>query len=508
VHAEAAYDALVALFTVSPHGGEPYGVQIAVANGGFAWRFLVPGDGKRRVTGEAACWRLPPESRVWFAARPSDWKLKADAGEGLSAPLRDLHKVSPQGPVQTLPLVAELPGGRGYAAVTEAARYRYSGLRLKACPDGALRGVFTEPGGFEVEGRFRTPWRVLLLAPTLDALVNSDVVAGLNPPPDPALFGPDNWTAGGRSVWSRWQGDADYLTVEGEKRVIDCAARLTFEFTTLDEGWESWTNAWDTLKGVCGYAATNGVRVFVWKHAKELYLPEDNYAALRTFLDRVKAAGAAGVKVHVMNGEDAGLVAFGEWVLQEAAARKLLVHFHGCQKPCGESRTYPNELKRCVEGHAGYLPLAFSRPGGTTWAHQLAMAYLETSPLLVMAEHPQRLLNEPKLAEAVPFIQALPVAWDETRVLEGSRIGEVAALARRKGDVWYVAMLNGKPNLTLVSYAPFFTGWKRVRISQLADVDGRAEAFAATACSAAGDKALIVTLAPRGGYVARLTRDE
>ncbi len=558
-HAEARYDALVALFTVTPRDGEPYGVQFSVANQGFAWRFLVPGTGARRLNAETACWRLPAESRVWFGERRSDWKLKTYAGEWMSASLRELHTVSPQGPLQAMPLVAELPGGRGYALVTEAALYRYSGLRLEACADGALRGAFTEKDGFNVEGRFRTPWRVVMLAQTLDALVNNDLVASLNPPPDPTLFGEDGWTAGGRSVWSWWQGDAAYMTVEGEKRVIDCAARLKFEFATLDEGWETWTNAWDVLKEVCDYGRTNSVRVFVWKHSKELNLPDNGYAALRTFLDRVKSAGAAGVKIDFMNGEDAGLIAFDEWVLQEAAARKLLVNFHGCQKPSGESRTYPNEVTReavrglelnriteaylkkqrekgvdvsarkevpggenqnlpashnaalpftrCVVGQADYTPLAFSRPGDTTWAHQLAMAYLVTSPLLVMAEHPQRLLEEPRLAEAVPFLRTLPVAWDETRVLEGSRIGEVAALARRKGAVWYVALVNGTPNLKLVSFMPQFTGWRRVRITQIEDGKGSERSLVCSTRTVAGDASLIVTLEPCGGYVAKVERE-
>ncbi len=182
-HAEARYDALVALFTVTPREGEPYGIQFSVANQGFAWRFLVPGSGTRRVSAETACWRLPAESRVWFGERRSDWKLKSYAGEWMSAPLRGLRTVSPQGPLQPMPLVAELPAGRGYALVTEAALYRYSGLRLEACADGALRGAFTEKDGFTVEGRFRTPWRVVMLAETLDALVNNDLVASLNPPP-------------------------------------------------------------------------------------------------------------------------------------------------------------------------------------------------------------------------------------------------------------------------------------------------------------------------------------
>lgn len=559
VHAEARYDALVALYTVTPCEGPSYGVQFSVANEGFAWRFLVPGEGVRRVTEETANWRLPSSSRVWYAERLSDWKLKTYAGEWLSAPLSDLSKVSPKGPVQTMPLVAELPDGCGYAVVTEAALYRYSGMRLEALPDGALRGVFTEKNGFTVKGQFRTPWRVLLLAPTLNALVNSDLVAGLNPPPDPALFGSGDWTAGGRSVWSWWQGEPDYMTVASEKQMIDYASQLKFEFTTLDEGWESWTNAWGSLKEVCEYGRTKNVRVFVWKHSKELNLPENRYAALRAFLDQVKAAGAAGVKVDFMNGEDADLIAFDEWVLQEAALRQLLVNFHGCQKPSGESRTYPNEvtreavrgleLNRITENHlkvlaakgkkadasatvpggenqnipashnaalpftrgvvgpADYTPIAFSRPGETTWAHQLAMAYLVTSPLVVMAEHPRRLFGEPRLDPVIPFLQELPVTWDETRVLEGSRIGELAALARRKGSVWYVAMVNGTKAFKLVSFAPQFTGWRRVQMSQLADVSGAAADFAFATRTIKGDEPVIVTLEPNGGFVAKLARE-
>jgi len=557
-HAEGRCDAVMVLFAVTPCEGAPYGVQLAVADGGFAWRLLASDGKPHRVNAETACWRLPSASRTWFAERRSEWKLKTYAGEWIAASLADLCRVSPQGPVQTMPLVAELPEGAGYAVVTEVALFNYSGLRLEARPDGSLWGNFTEKDGFEVVGRLATPWRVLLLAPTLDALVNNDFVAALAPPPDPALFEPDGWTRGGRSVWSWWQGDTNYMDVAEEKRVIDCAARLKFEFTTLDEGWEAWSNKWATLREVCDYGRTNGVRAFVWKHSKELNLPTDDFAVLREFLDRARDAGAAGVKVDFMNGESADLVAFDTRVLREAAKRRLLVDFHGCQKPSGESRTFPNELTRegvrgmelnritegwlkrqggkgsnavarayvpggenqnlpashnaalpftrCVTGPADYTPIGFSRPGDTTWAHQLAAAYLIASPLLVMAEHPQRLLDDPRLAAAVPFVRDLPTAWDETRVLEGSRIGELAAMARRKGDVWYVAMLNGTPDLKLVSFSPSFTGWPRLRLTRLADVRGRAAAFDAQELEIAGDEPQIVTLAPCGGFVARLER--
>ncbi len=35
------------------------------------------------------------------------------------------------------------------------------------------------------------------------------------------------------------------------------------------------------------------------------------------------------------------------------------------------------------------------------------------------------------------------MVWDETIVLPGSRIGRLAAFARRAGDAWYLGVLNG-----------------------------------------------------------------
>lgn len=554
VQKESRLIAQRALCYAQPRSGPSFGLQIVVANTGVAWRFVVPGNGTRRVNSETACWRLPAESRIWFAERHSDWKLKTYAGEWLCTPILDLHAVSPQGPVQSMPLVAELPGGSGYAAVCESALFRYSGMRLLTEADGTLRGGFTEPAGFDIEGSIQTPWRVLMLAPTLHALVNNDLVAQLAPPPDPDLFPSEAWTRGGRSVWSWWQGRHDYMQPEAEKQMIDAAAALDFEFTTLDEGWEAWTNAWSVLRELCDYAHGRNVRVFVWKHSDPLNRPDHDFAALRRFLDQVKEAGAAGVKIDFMNSESFDTIVFDERVLREAAHRQLLVNFHGCQKPSGEARTYPNEITRegvrglnlnrmaeqarrrrgsaetpsyvpggesqelpashnaalpftrCLAGHADYTPLAFSHPGNTTWTHQLAMAYLVTSPLLVMAEHPRHLLEDPALTPALPFVRELPVCWDETRVLEGSRIGELAAFARRKGNVWFIAMVNGTDGLKLVSLDLTFTGWREVALTELADRVDAPSSFSPAARTITERSPLIVTLQPCGGYVAKLRR--
>jgi alpha-glucosidase len=41
------------------------------------------------------------------------------------------------------------------------------------------------------------------------------------------------------------------------------------------------------------------------------------------------------------------------------------------------------------------------------------------------------------------LVRALPVAWDETIVLPGAKIGRYAPFARRKGRDWWISVLNG-----------------------------------------------------------------
>lgn len=41
------------------------------------------------------------------------------------------------------------------------------------------------------------------------------------------------------------------------------------------------------------------------------------------------------------------------------------------------------------------------------------------------------------------MVRSIPSNWDETMALPPSEIGEVAVLARRKGDAWFLAAANG-----------------------------------------------------------------
>lgn len=492
-HSRARDHAREYVWEITHHPSEyAYILETRLYDDGFAYRFILPGQGVRHVDGEAAEWHLPTDSRVWFAERNSAWKLQTYAGEWTSASALELSTISSQGPIQTMPLLYKTTDGL-YLMVTEAALYEYSGMRLCADRDGSLRADFTEKDGFDLHDTITTPWRVLIVAEDLNQLVNTDIVTNLNPTPPPTLFADTSWIHPGRSLWSWWSGiDGRYMTVAGERAVIDLAAEMGYEYSTLDEGWEDLSDKWTTLREMADYAAGKGIGLFVWRHWEKLNNPTDNYSQMRSFMDSLADCGVKGLKIDFMNGEGLRQVRFTTTALANAARRHLLINFHGCQKPSGEVRTYPNELTRegvrgmelnritthylarmraagtpvieqphipgdenqnipashntilpftrCVVGPADYTPAGFSMPGDVLPTQQLACAYLITSPLTTLAENPFYLFREEYLRPALEFLQELPTCWDETIVLPQSQVGSLAAFARRCGTTWYLAI--------------------------------------------------------------------
>jgi alpha-glucosidase len=457
-----------------------YTIQCRMFDNGMAFRYLIAGKGHQLVQEEMTSFAVPAASGVWYFERNNSWKLQSYAGLWQYTPIDQLRTVSAQGPIQGKPLVLALPG-KQYAVITEAALYNYSGMRLKAIGNHTLQVNFTEGDtGFVVKGPLVTPWRTILYARNLNELVNNHVIEQLNPAPDPALFADTRYIKPGRSVWSWITRDEHYMEPAEETRFIDAAAQLGFEYTLIDEGWETkWPHKWEQLQLLCTAAAKKGVRIWVWKNSKEI-----RTAAQRdTFLDSVAMAGAAGIKTDFMNSEALPLITFEEDLLKAAAARKLMVNFHGCQAPTGESNTYPNEMTRegirgmelnimkepipawhnaalpftrFICGHGDYTPGFFSNKGRTTYTHQLALLYLFNSPFQCIAENPATLLTNNIYTPILRLLKTLPVTWDETIVLPGSEIGQLAAFARRKGRDWYVAVINGTDSARHFTLQPSF----------------------------------------------------
>lgn len=485
------------LFVVREQGKE-YEIEFRLSDEGCAFRYRFD-DGPYMVTKELTTFVLP-SAPVWFFERDNDWKLKTYAGLWKCTLTDSLHLISEQGPVQGKPLVLELTRGK-FALLTEAALYDYSGLRFRALGKRVLQADLTEKQGFQVDNRsLLTPWRVLIIADNLNRLVNNTMIRDLNPSPDAKLFADTSYIKPGRSVWS-WITKGDkYLDMKEEMRFVDAASALKFEYTLIDEGWETkWTDKWKQLKELCHFAARKNVGVWVWKHSKGL---KDAQVRDR-FLDSLKNIGVVGIKTDFMDSEAKELIDFEIGLLKAAAKRKLMVNFHGCQAPTGESKTFPNEMTRegvrgmelnimgepipaqhnasllftrFVVGHGDYTPGLFYNKANTTYAHQLALLYLFNSPLQCLAENPVRLLADRRFKLVIPLLRDLPVIWDETIVLDGSAIGELAVFARRKDDQWYVVAINGTKSDKKVSLQPSFltnTGnYEAALITDKEDLDG------------------------------------
>src|SRR5262245_54819531 len=199
--------------------GTSFTLDLRALDDAAAFRFQVPGSGAR-VPEAATVFRPPAGSTVFYhGAR--------DHYEGLYA--RRLLEEVPPGDWAAPPLTFRLPAGAGYASITEAGLRAYAGLMLQA--DG--KGGFTERLGHSVpasypytlrygednakrlaqpasvEGPIVTPWRIVLLGRDLQALVTSDAIPSLCPPPDAKLFPrglATPWLRPGRAVWRYLDG--------------------------------------------------------------------------------------------------------------------------------------------------------------------------------------------------------------------------------------------------------------------------------------------------------------
>jgi len=506
-----------------------YTIEARAFNDAVAFRHIIAGGDQPRVPDEATSFRLPAGSTVWshdLGGHYEDTYEKKDVGE-----IAAEQWAAP-------PVTFKLPGNAGYGSITEAALFNYSGMALQADGKRGFNVVLghkhpisypfrlrysndieqvSRPAA--ITGTITSPWRVIMVAADLNTLVNCDAVHNLCPTADPKLF-PNgmktDWVKAGRAVWKYLDRGAN--TFDEMKAFSRMAGELGFEYHVIEGFWSRWPD--EQLKELVDYSRQRGVGLILWKHSRQLRTPE----ARDEFFNKLQQAGAAGAKIDFFDHEHKEVVDLYTTLLSEAAKRRLVVNFHGANKPTGESRTFPNELireavrgmeasrlqeraghnatlpfTRFLAGHADYTPVHFgTRRGDTTWAHQIATAAVFTEPLLTYGAHPTNLLANP----AVEMIKSIPAAWDETIVLPPSEIGEVAAFARRSGDKWFLAIINGPAKRTLKVPLTFLRGGAHLT-SIVHDDPNEPAAVKLENTTVQPKDSLTVDLVSGGGFIAR-----
>lgn len=477
VHSSALNHCLGARVLIKHPASSPdYTLEVRVFNDGIGFRFNIAGAGQR-TPDEASTFKIPSGSTVWF--HDFEGHYEGVHQEKAISVVKDSEWAAP-------PLTIKLPGNRGYAAITEAALIDYAGMGLRA--DGQ-RGFMTVLGHalpvshpFDLRygkaeakrlsepavivGPITTPWRVIMVGPDLNTLVNCDIINSLSPPPNQTIFpqGPaTEWIKTGRAVWRYLDGGEN--TFDGIKDFSRLAGQLGFEYNVVEGIWARWTEA--QMRELVDYSNQQHVQLWFWKHSRTLRTPQ----ARQEFFSLLNSLGVVGAKIDFFDHEAKEIIDVYQALLRSSAEHKIMVEFHGANKPAGESRTWPNELSReairgleyrsmslrsvhnttlpftrFLAGHADYTPVHFGeRRRETSWAHQIASAIVFTSPLMIYGAHPQHILDNP----AAELIKSIPSIWDETVVLKPSEIGEVAAFARRSGDVWFVGVMNALVGKTI-----------------------------------------------------------
>lgn len=496
---------------------------------GAAFRYVVPGrDGIERTPDEATTFRIPAGAIVWAHDFEGHYE-----GVHVRRAIEDVAAGEWAAP----PLTIKLARDAGYAAITESALAGYAGMGLRAAGDGtyAARLGHDQPVSYPfrlrytpqdierlshaaaIAGTITTPWRVVIAGRTLNDLVNADIVHNLAPPPDRSIFADTSWIGPGRAVWRFLDGGEN--TFEGLKQFTAMAERLGFEYHVVEGIWQRWTR--DQLRDFLDDAKQRHVGIWLWKNSRDLASRDDQ----RAFFDLCRALGVAGAKIDFFDHEAKEMIDRYQSILREAAAHRVMVDFHGANKPAGESRTWPNELTRegiyglehrqaetwarhnttlpftrLLAGAADYTPVVFGeRRKETSWAHQIATAAIFTSPLLVYGGHPQTLLDNP----AVEMIKSIPSIWDETIALPQSAIGDLVAFARRREQTWFVAVANG-PEARSLKLDLSFLGSGPYAALQVRDDPANAAAVHVSTTTMTKTSRLAIDLRAGGGFIARL----
>ena len=341
-------------------------------------------------------------------------------------------------------------------------------------------------------GNWHTPWRTAIIGNLAD-IIESTLITDVS---EPSQLSDIEWIQPGVVSWIYWaynHGSNDYNII---RQYVDMAVKLHLPYVLIDAEWDEMLNG-KTIEDAVKYAVDNKVKPIIWYNSSvgwidgaptpkfRLNKPEDREKEF-AWCEKI---GVAGVKIDFFSGDNQLNMDYCIDLLESAARHHLLVNFHGATVPRGWQRTWPNLLStegvygaewynnvptftaqaarhnatlpftRNVIGPMDYTPCAFSdsqHPHITSNAHELALTVLYESTLQHLADKPESYYAQPQQVQ--DFFGQLPTVWEETRFVSGYP-GESVVLARRNGNTWYVAGINGRDEaLTLNLDLSFIPG--------------------------------------------------
>jgi alpha-glucosidase len=480
-----------------------YSIIFRVYDDAVAYRFVTKRTGDLVVKNEQANFNFAEDDKAFL---PMQWDYRA--GKIFNSSFEALyHEVNlsnfPKDSLAFLPILVDI-GQNKKVAVLEADLEDYPGMyvNLNETQKG-LKGVYAPyPLDAEVHGlnyipnhradyiakttgTRNFPWRVMVISEQDKDLLNQDIVQKLASPPRLTDY---SWVKVGQVSWDWWNNwnvtHVDFkagINTQTYKYYIDFAAANHLPYIIMDEGW---SEAMDLLKvapaidlpAIISYGKQKNVGVILWA----------SWYAVTQGMDKAfplyAKMGVKGFKIDFFDRDDQVVVESCYAIAKLAADNHLMVDYHGIYKPTGLQRTYPNVIGfegvkglenfkwanedqprytntipfiRMLAGpmdytpgamrnatQANYRPINDNPMSKGTRCQQLAEYVVFHAPLQMLSDNPTIYMRE---QECTDFITKVPTTFDETVPLDG-KVGEFVALARRKGDTWFVgAMTNWTP---------------------------------------------------------------
>lgn len=395
------------------------------------------------------------------------------------------------------------------------------------------------------------PWRLVLVTTADTELLDTDTPYCLAPA---CRLDDTSWIKPGKVAWDWWNdwniSGVDFkagINTQTYKYYIDFAQKNGLEYIIVDEGWSSpedlleYSNDELSIPELVAYGKERNVGVILWSSWRNLIKDTDRN------MSHYAEAGVKGFKIDFFDRDDYEVTRSSYEIAAAAAKYHLLVDYHGL-KPNGVQRAYPNVVNfegvkglenckweprngngpvhdmprydvsipylRMLPGPMDYTPGAMhnatrdhffgnnSHPMSQgTRVHQMAMYTIYEAPLQMLADSPTHYMQN---QECTTFISAVPTTYDETVPLAGE-MGEYVAIARRKGNTWYVAALNNWTARNLsINLSQFLSAG--MNMDSFADgINAHKEAtdYKHVCRKVSPTETLTIHLAPGGGWTAR-----
>ena len=513
-------------------------IVIRLYNDGIAFRYEYIKLENQKQLEEHTIYMIPEGTKRWFM----QW---TEAYEGFF-PQTTTYKVKPIRTSSGASTSADGWNNRwGYPALLEPVEGVFALIseanierrQSASClyNDGERYSVVAAENDLNLSGDWHTPWRVVIIGKLAD-IVESTLVTDVS---EPSQLKDTNWIKPGVVSWVYWannHGSNDFNII---KKYVDMAVVLKLPYVLIDAEWDEMdkiaSNEGKTIEDAVAYANSKGIKPMIWYNSSvgwidgapgpkfRLNKPEDREKEF-AWCEKI---GVAGVKIDFFSGDNQMNMDYCLDLLESAARHHLLVNFHGAPIPRGWQKTWPNLLStegvygaewynnvptftdkaashnttlpftRNVIGPMDYTPCAFSdsqHPHITSLAHELALTVLYESGLQHLADRPESFLAQPK--EVQDFLGQLPTVWDETRYVSGYP-GESAVLARRSGNTWYVAGINGKDDPQILKTDLSFIGKGSVQMF----VDDASGKWQISTISKLPSQ---IECQPRGGFVMKI----